>query len=112
MSEVEVFDGPDGWVRLDIGTVDGPTKKCQLKPVLVPRRGRQVAGVVPPFGLKFIVRAMISGERIPVSGFGLAESGVRDSRFGPSFANDPSEAYTQAKVDDTEGTSGIRPRRV
>src|SRR5581483_8808018 len=84
MREIELTDRPARSWRLHARR-HGPTEKSQLESELAAVGRTQMAGVIPPFGPKAIVRSMVAGERVPIARFRvekrpLDRSGRRDNR--------------------------------
>src|SRR5215475_2455570 len=71
--KVQLSDGPLRWESFDLLARDAAAKEGQLVAERAPVLGREVACVVPPFGSKVVVGAMIARELVLVARGGRAK---------------------------------------
>jgi hypothetical protein len=92
--EIELRDGPVRGQRLDLVTRDAAAKERQLVAERSPVLRREVAGVIPPFGPKVVMRTMIARKNIFVARRGQTKllNRIRCKEQAP-------EACTDAKHD-------------
>jgi hypothetical protein len=60
MGQIEMADRPSRWISVDVGIVRRLSEKGQLVAEGPPIFRDKMAGVVPPFRTKFIVRSMVA----------------------------------------------------